>query len=464
MKAADDFDVTVDDVTNVQTSGTTANVDAIRGTRFATTLRGYGPSSPNLDKIIKIDFGKEDIFVDFKHQFLAALEGKRLKRFITDRSYNLSLPENHEERLQQVFVYNCIAASLRAGGRFPVIREVEDCNAYSAWQKVLERFEGQTAVTSMAIKAQVWGRKLQEGESLTQLCDWLTERFQMLSATPERMGEIDKKLVLVMAIEKHPRYERIAATIRHDTSVLTFEHAVDMVRDEVRYLDVLHAEEKLSNNVNTVSQSKDATGKGDTKKSLKIAKAERRRDKQRQHGRGRSKSRDRGDRRRKQSPWRRRNDEQSDGDSDDAEKQRRFEENRCFVCGKKGHYAADCWQRDDGDNGDRRGRNRREPGKEEVSGAARRMVKLDLNVLSNSPPQANLWSETGEDDDFISGDEFVSDLHAYLFSNQFLVDHCSDGEVNQNGGPLQNGNTNEHINDAKQQGTAGRKAMHEEQH
>ena len=39
MKAADDFDVTVDDVTNVQTSGTTANVDAIRGTRFATTLR-----------------------------------------------------------------------------------------------------------------------------------------------------------------------------------------------------------------------------------------------------------------------------------------------------------------------------------------------------------------------------------------------------------------------------------------
>ena len=140
---------------------------------------------------------------------------------------------------------------------------MEDCNAYEAWQKVIERFEGQTAVTSMSIKAQVWGRKLKEGETLTQLCDWLTERFQMLATTPERMGETDKKLMLIMAIEKHPRYERIAASIRHDASILSFSEAVDLVRDEVRYLDVLHAEEKLGSNINAVEQHKGgASGTG----------------------------------------------------------------------------------------------------------------------------------------------------------------------------------------------------------
>jgi len=222
------------------------------------TSTGYGPRyAPrgnlliNTDKLIKIPFGKDDIFVDFKTQFMAALEGKTLKRFVTNPNYNLGLAEENEERLLQVFVYNSICACLRDGGRFPVIRDVQDCNAYAAWQKILERYEGQSTVTAMALKAQIWGRKHAEGEGLTQLCDWLTEKFQMLATTPEKMGETDKKLVLVMAIEKHPRYERIAATIRHDPMIRTYTQAVDVVRDEVRYLDVLHSEEKLSSNINS---------------------------------------------------------------------------------------------------------------------------------------------------------------------------------------------------------------------
>ena len=239
------------------------------------TTTGYGPRGAiNLDKLVKIPFLKDDIFVDFKHQFLAALEGKRMKKFVTKEMYNQSLPEEHPERLLQVYVYNSIAACLREGGRFPVIRDVEDCNAYSAWQKVIERFEGQTNVTSMAIKAQIWGRKLMEGETLTQLCDWLTERFQILATTPEKMGETDKKLVLVMAIEKHARYERIAAMIRHDPSVLTFSQAVDLVRDEVRYLDVLHSEEKVTSDINSMTKNGNA-GAEEKRTNKQLAKAER---------------------------------------------------------------------------------------------------------------------------------------------------------------------------------------------
>ena len=267
------------------------NAASSRVAGYELPLTGYGPSVPriNLDKLIKIPFEKEDIFVDFKHQFMAALEGKCLKRFITQKKYDIGLPENDPERLMQVYVYNSIAASLRVGGRFPVIRDVSDCNAFEAWQKVLERYEGQSTVTSMALKAQIWGRKLTEGESLTQLCDWLTERFQTLATTPEKMGETDKKLVLVMAIEKHPRYERIAATIRHDSSVLTYTQAVDLVRDEARYLDVLHSEEKLTGNVNQVVNG--GTGGATEEKSQskkKLSKLEKGRDKQRGKSRGRS--------------------------------------------------------------------------------------------------------------------------------------------------------------------------------
>ena len=92
-----------------ETSGT--NTVDVRSTRSTTTTKGFGPRGHfiNLDKPIKIPFDKDDIFVDFKHQFVAALEGKRLKKFITDKNYNRSLPEDDDERLQQVFVYNCIA-------------------------------------------------------------------------------------------------------------------------------------------------------------------------------------------------------------------------------------------------------------------------------------------------------------------------------------------------------------------
>jgi hypothetical protein len=62
------------------------------------TTTGYGPRyaprgslSINTDKLIKIPFGKDEIFVDFKTQFLAALEGKSLKRFITSPNYNIGL-------------------------------------------------------------------------------------------------------------------------------------------------------------------------------------------------------------------------------------------------------------------------------------------------------------------------------------------------------------------------------------
>jgi len=85
------------------------------------TTRGYGPSSAmntNLDKLVKIPFQKDDIFVDFKHQFLAVLEGKRLKKFVTNQEYNTALPEDHPERLLQVYVYNSIAACLERGGLF----------------------------------------------------------------------------------------------------------------------------------------------------------------------------------------------------------------------------------------------------------------------------------------------------------------------------------------------------------
>lgn len=78
---------------------------------YTESSTGYGPRGINLDKLGKIPFLKEDIFVDFKHQFLAALEGKRLKKFVTDRNYDQGLPEDDHERLMQVFVYNSIAAS-----------------------------------------------------------------------------------------------------------------------------------------------------------------------------------------------------------------------------------------------------------------------------------------------------------------------------------------------------------------
>jgi hypothetical protein len=69
-----------------ETSGT--NVMGLGSSRSTITTTGYGPRGQfiNLDKPIKIPFGKEDIFVDFKHQFVAALEGKRLKKFITDKT------------------------------------------------------------------------------------------------------------------------------------------------------------------------------------------------------------------------------------------------------------------------------------------------------------------------------------------------------------------------------------------
>ena len=408
-----------------ETSGT--NVMGLGSSRSTITTTGYGPRGQfiNLDKPIKIPFGKEDIFVDFKHQFVAALEGKRLKKFITDKNYNRGLPEDDDERLHQVYVYNCIASSLRAGGRFPVIRDVQDCNAYEAWQKVIERFEGQTAVTSMSIKAQVWGRKLKEGESLTQLCDWLTERFQMLSTTPEKMGEVDKKLVLVMAIEKHPRYERIAATIRHDASILTFNEAVDLVRDEVRYLDVLHADEKLSSNINAMEQHATGTGggasTGDEKASKKLNKFERRRDKQRKN-RGRSHSRQRGGRGfRPRSKGRRHRDRDDTSEEDDGEDEHKNDDGRCFQCGRKGHFIRDCWYANDNDKGKRNGREKRDGKEKEVGTVARRLMKVDLNCLSREPVSRNLWEETVLNDQCVSGDEFTRTLVDHLDSRN-LVD------------------------------------------
>ena len=273
------------------------------GNSQQSTTTGYGPRyAPrgslliNTDKLVKIPFGKDDIFVDFKTQFIAALEGKTLKRFVTNPNYNLGLSEDHEERLLQVYVYNSICACLRGGGRFPVIRDVQDCNAYAAWQKVLERYEGQSTVTAMALKAQIWGRKLNEGgETLTQLCDWFTERFQMLATTPEKMGETDKKLVLVMAIEKHSRYERIAAMIRHDPGIRTYAEAVDVVRDEVRYLDVLHSEEKPSSNINSVVKAGNGGDATESSEKLQIAKLKEQIAKlKEQHTRSRRNSRGRG--------------------------------------------------------------------------------------------------------------------------------------------------------------------------
>ena len=105
--------------TNVDTSARQSAYDDYTVENQQTTT-GYGPRSAprsnlpiNIDKLVKIPFGKDDIFVDIKTKFMAALEGKKLKKFITNPIYNIGLPGDHEERLLQVYVYNSICACLR---------------------------------------------------------------------------------------------------------------------------------------------------------------------------------------------------------------------------------------------------------------------------------------------------------------------------------------------------------------